>query len=235
MDLGMIVNPDHMSQRGVDDLLTLAESRGYSGVISPCRWMDPRNWPRIFQLGGMAFPAAGSAQGFVDAWRAYRPKATPQFFGWGYGADLGGLATRGRRRRRIPNQVLTRSSRWTAQRRSTASARASAYSTTRPRASRTTGCTRSGTRGCEERRSADRRGHVARPRGLPPDVGARRRHTRQRVQERPHQLRQARPGRPAPHRFPASSWRRRASRCGGHGPGAGAPWSNAGSVALRPR
>jgi Membrane dipeptidase (Peptidase family M19) len=95
MDLGMIVNPDHMSQRGVDDTLTLAESRGYSGVISPHGWMDPRNWPRIFQLGGMAFPAAGSAQGFVDAWRTYRPKATPQFFGWGYGADLGGLATQG--------------------------------------------------------------------------------------------------------------------------------------------
>ena len=105
MDLGMIVNPDHMSQRGVDDTLTLAESRGYSGVISPHGWMDPRNWPRIFQLGGMAFPAAGSAQGFVDAWRTYRPKATPQFFGWGYGADLGGLATQGAGAGRIPNQV----------------------------------------------------------------------------------------------------------------------------------
>jgi hypothetical protein len=95
MDLGMIVNPDHMSQRAVDQTLTLAESRGYSGVISPHGWMDPRNWPRIFQLGGMAFPGAGTAQGFVDAWRAYRPQATPQYFGWGYGADLGGLATQG--------------------------------------------------------------------------------------------------------------------------------------------
>ena len=91
----MIVNPDHMSQRAVDETLTLAESRRYSGVTSPHGWMDPRNWPRIFQLGGMAFPGAGSAQGFVDAWRAYRPQATPQFFGWGYGADLGGLATQG--------------------------------------------------------------------------------------------------------------------------------------------
>jgi hypothetical protein len=43
----------------------------------------------------MAFPGAGTAQGFVDAWRAYRPQATPQYFGWGYGADLGGLATQG--------------------------------------------------------------------------------------------------------------------------------------------
>jgi hypothetical protein len=95
MDLGMIVNPDHMSQRAVDETLTLAESRDYSGVISPHGWMDPRNWPRIFQLGGMAFPGAGSAEGFADAWRAYRPRATPHYFGWGYGADLGGLATQG--------------------------------------------------------------------------------------------------------------------------------------------
>jgi hypothetical protein len=43
----------------------------------------------------MAFPGAGSAQGFVEAWRSYRPKRTPYFFGWGYGADLGGLATQG--------------------------------------------------------------------------------------------------------------------------------------------
>ena len=95
MDRGMIVNPDHMSQRAVDETLTLAESRDYSGVISPHGWMDPRNWPRIFQLGGMAFPGAGSAAGFVDAWQAYRPRATPHYFGWGYGADLGGLATQG--------------------------------------------------------------------------------------------------------------------------------------------
>jgi hypothetical protein len=95
MDMKMIVNPDHMSQKAVDDTLSLLEARHYSGVISPHGWMDPRNWPRIFQLGGMAFPGAGTADGFVDAWRTYRPVSTPQFFGWGYGADLGGLATQG--------------------------------------------------------------------------------------------------------------------------------------------
>jgi hypothetical protein len=95
MQMGMIVNPDHMSQKAVDETISLAEARNYSGVISPHGWMDPRNWPRIWQLGGLAFPGAGSAEGFVDAWRSYRPKATPYFFGWGYGADLGGLATQG--------------------------------------------------------------------------------------------------------------------------------------------
>jgi hypothetical protein len=95
MQMGMIVNPDHMSQKAVDETLSLAEARHYSGVISPHGWMDPRNWPRIWALGGMAFPGAGTASGFVKAWQTYRPKKTPYFFGWGYGADLGGLATQG--------------------------------------------------------------------------------------------------------------------------------------------
>ena len=95
MDHGMIVNPDHMSQRGVDATIRLAEQRHYSGVISPHGWMDPRNWPRIWALGGMAFPNAGTASGFVEDWRNQRPPSSPYFFGWGWGADLGGLATQG--------------------------------------------------------------------------------------------------------------------------------------------
>ena len=95
MDRGMIVNPDHMSQRAVDATIGLAEQRHYSGVISPHGWMDPRNWPRIWALGGMAFPNSGSASGFVQDWRNQRPPSTPYYFGWGWGADLGGLATQG--------------------------------------------------------------------------------------------------------------------------------------------
>jgi hypothetical protein len=95
MDRGMIVNPDHMSQRGVDATIGLAEKRHYSGVISPHGWMDPRNWPRIWALGGMAFPNAGTASGFVEDWRNHRPSSTPYYFGWGWGADLGGLAEQG--------------------------------------------------------------------------------------------------------------------------------------------
>jgi hypothetical protein len=91
----MIINPDHMSQAGVGATLDLAEKHHYSGVISPHGWMDPRNWPRIWALGGMAFPNAGSASGFVEDWRRQRPTSTPYYFGWGWGADLGGLATQG--------------------------------------------------------------------------------------------------------------------------------------------
>jgi hypothetical protein len=92
MDLHMIVNPDHMSQAAVDDTLTLLETRSYSGVISPHGWMDPGNWPRLWKLGGMAFPGHSNAADYVKEWRKYRPKSTPYAFGWGYGADLGGLS-----------------------------------------------------------------------------------------------------------------------------------------------
>src|SRR4051812_13970754 len=92
MDRHMIVNPDHMSQAGVDDTLTLLESRRYSGVISPHGWMDPGNWPRLWKLGGMAFPGHSEADQYVKEWQKFRPRETPYAFGWGYGADLGGLS-----------------------------------------------------------------------------------------------------------------------------------------------
>jgi hypothetical protein len=92
MDLNMIVNPDHMSQAGVADTLSLLEARRYSGVISPHGWMDPGNWPRLWKLGGIAFPGHSSAKGYVEDWQKYRPQQTPFKFGWGYGADLGGLS-----------------------------------------------------------------------------------------------------------------------------------------------
>jgi hypothetical protein len=92
MELGWIVNPDHMSQAAVDDTLTLLESRRYSGVISPHGWMDPGNWPRLWKLGGMAFPGHSATDEYVADWRTFRPRRTPFAFGWGYGADLGGLS-----------------------------------------------------------------------------------------------------------------------------------------------
>ncbi|PTL59747.1 hypothetical protein [Paraconexibacter algicola] len=97
MERGWIVNPDHMSQAAVDATLTLAEAKGYSGVISPHSWMDPDNWPRLRRLGGLAYPQASSAGRFVERWKEYRPKdgESPFYFGWGFGADLGGLAEQG--------------------------------------------------------------------------------------------------------------------------------------------
>ncbi len=88
----MIINPDHMSQAGVAATLTLAEAHHYSGIISPHGWMDPGNWPRIWRLGGLAFPDSDTSTGYVKNYEKFRPKRTPYLLGWGYGADLGGLA-----------------------------------------------------------------------------------------------------------------------------------------------
>ena len=54
--------------------------------------MDPGNWPRLWKLGGLAWPGHSKADEYVDEWKALRPKSTPYDFGWGYGADLGGLS-----------------------------------------------------------------------------------------------------------------------------------------------
>ncbi|MFA9273158.1 MAG: Coagulation factor 5/8 type domain-containing protein, partial [Baekduiaceae bacterium] len=91
MDKGMIVNPDHMSQRAVDETIRIAETRKYSGVISPHGWMDPGNFPRIWALGGVAFLGGGTVDGHIERWKEYRPKSTPFPIGWGLGTDIGGL------------------------------------------------------------------------------------------------------------------------------------------------
>ena len=54
--------------------------------------MDPGNWPRLWKLGGLAWPGHSNADQYVKEWKALRPKSTPFAFGWGYGADLGGLS-----------------------------------------------------------------------------------------------------------------------------------------------
>jgi hypothetical protein len=54
--------------------------------------MDPGNWPRLWKLGGMVFPGHSGTDSYVKDWRDYRPRETPYDFGWGYGADLGGLS-----------------------------------------------------------------------------------------------------------------------------------------------
>ncbi|HEX6389483.1 MAG TPA: Coagulation factor 5/8 type domain-containing protein [Solirubrobacteraceae bacterium] len=95
IDKRMIVNLDHLSSAGVDAGLKIAEARGYSGVVSPHGWMDPRDWTRVWALGGWVAPQAGDAASFAATWQRYRPARTPFAFGWGWGADVGGLAVQG--------------------------------------------------------------------------------------------------------------------------------------------
>jgi hypothetical protein len=39
--------------------------------------MDPGNWPRLWKLGGVAWPGHSRATGYVKDYEKYRPKRTP--------------------------------------------------------------------------------------------------------------------------------------------------------------
>lgn len=95
MDSKSIVEIDHMGAKSRNQTLDLLEQRRYSGVISAHTWASPLNYPRIYKLGGLVTPAAGSetAAKFVGEWAAYRKLRDKRFyFGFGYGSDTNGLA-----------------------------------------------------------------------------------------------------------------------------------------------
>ena len=141
--------------------------------------MDPGNWPRLWKLGGVAFPGHSKATDYVKEYRQYRPKQTPYLFGWGYGADLGGLSHQPGRRH---GASATRSSPTTAR------SRFERQKT----GERTFDYTKEGVAHYglyadwfEDLRRLGGGGmaarHVGRRGGLPPDVGARRGHPRRRL------------------------------------------------------
>ena len=93
---GMIFDPDHMSARAQTEALDLVESLGYSGVVSSHGWSNETVYPRIYELGGVVTPYAGSSSSFVEAWREHRKWADERYyFGFGYGADTNGFGSQG--------------------------------------------------------------------------------------------------------------------------------------------
>ena len=91
-DKGMIVETDHLSVKARDQVLSLLESRGYSGLITSHSWGDPTSQARIQDLGGGVAPYAVTSSDYVGRWqqaRALQPEGT--FFGIGYGTDTNGL------------------------------------------------------------------------------------------------------------------------------------------------
>ena len=93
---GMIFDPDHMSALAQKEALDLVESLGYSGIISSHGWSNETIYPRIYELGGVVTPYAGSSKSFVEAWRQHRPWADDRYyFGFGYGADTNGFGSQG--------------------------------------------------------------------------------------------------------------------------------------------
>jgi hypothetical protein len=70
MDKKMIVDPDHLGVLARNNVLSILESKRYSGVISSHSWSTPDAFPRIFKLGGLVIPKPNSATSFVRNWKA---------------------------------------------------------------------------------------------------------------------------------------------------------------------
>jgi hypothetical protein len=89
-----IVELDHMDAKTADATLSLLESRHYSGVISAHSWDSPEENPRVYNLGGVVTPIAGTPQAEISSWRASRNIRNRKYYsgaGFGYGADMNGL------------------------------------------------------------------------------------------------------------------------------------------------
>ena len=93
---GMIFDPDHMSAKAQTEALDLVESLGYSGIVSSHGWSNGTIYPRIYELGGVVTPYAGSSASFVNEWRENRAWQDDRYyFGFGYGADTNGFGAQG--------------------------------------------------------------------------------------------------------------------------------------------
>jgi hypothetical protein len=92
IDMGMIVETDHLSVRGRDRALDILEARGYSGVITSHSWGDGTSRARIQALGGFVAPYANTTTRFIDAWQEARSTRSGAYlWGIGYGTDTNGL------------------------------------------------------------------------------------------------------------------------------------------------
>jgi hypothetical protein len=94
IDRHLVIQLDHMDAVTADQTLTILEQRHYAGVVSAHSWDSPQENGPIYQLGGFITPIAGSSPAaFVSAWKAARAiRDKRYYFGFGYGADMNGLA-----------------------------------------------------------------------------------------------------------------------------------------------
>ncbi len=97
MQAHMVVQLDHMDVKTADAALTILEAHHYSGVVSAHSWDSAaQENPRIYNLGGFVTPIAGaSPQSFIAQWRQSLTMRNQRFYngtGFGYGADMNGLA-----------------------------------------------------------------------------------------------------------------------------------------------
>jgi hypothetical protein len=98
IDRKIVFDPDHMSELARGQALDYVEGQDYPGIISSHSWSTSSTLPRIYGLGGMVTPYAGSSGSFVHAWqelKADRDSLGDQYFGVGYGADANGFGSQG--------------------------------------------------------------------------------------------------------------------------------------------
>ena len=92
----MIFDPDHMSVKGRRAAMNQIERMDYPGVISSHSWATPDAYPRVYKAGGFITPYAGDSTGFVEKWRRHVGWADPRYYwGIGFGADINGLGAQG--------------------------------------------------------------------------------------------------------------------------------------------
>ncbi|HXI01785.1 MAG TPA: hypothetical protein VNI57_01285 [Candidatus Saccharimonadales bacterium] len=92
VDMGMIVETDHLSVRARARVMDILEARGYSGVITSHSWGDATSRVRIQALGGFVAPYANTSRQYAAEWQEAR-STQPAAYMWGigYGADTNGL------------------------------------------------------------------------------------------------------------------------------------------------
>ena len=96
MQKGMIIDPDHLDAIARKQLLSILESKKYSGVISSHSWSTNDAYPRIYKLGGMITPYAGNSSSFLGAWKKLKKERDKRFYwGFGWGADMNGFGGQG--------------------------------------------------------------------------------------------------------------------------------------------
>ena len=106
IDRGMVIDPDHMSVDAANRALEIANETGYSGLVSSHSWTDERNWPDIYDSGGVVAPKAGGSESFIETWKVAREMRDPDYyFGFGFGDDMNGFASQGAPREGASNPV----------------------------------------------------------------------------------------------------------------------------------
>lgn len=109
----LLFDPDHMSVKGRNQALNLVERRGYPGILSSHSWSTNDALPRIYRLGGIITPYAGSSTSFVHQWQHLRQVRRElaqsgeltQYWGVGFGADMNGFGAQGGPRNPTENPV----------------------------------------------------------------------------------------------------------------------------------